>query len=215
MNEKDKMTQEIIHYHKGIDYTNPLVKWGMIIYGAFIGILCGFFATIILTVIVSIFISDPLDSLFFVLIPPGLYLYYKLILKELKSKYSFKIFEDRIEFFSEVTPLEKDIILIEEIDQVRYEDDFGKYYNSNVPNQPFIFCYFKNGYKSQSKKIKKDRLKLFLKEGSKKENDIIKILQFFQKKKKQVYISTRSHKIRTALNLKNWTDPGFNIPISF
>ncbi|MFK8007067.1 MAG: hypothetical protein AB8H03_11870 [Saprospiraceae bacterium] len=116
----------------------------------------------------------------------------------------------RIELFNEKTPTIKNVIILKEIDQVRFEDDFGKSYSSSVPNKPFIYCYFKNGYTSRSKKIRKDRLKLFLSEDYEKEESVIQILQFFQKKKKQVYISTKSEKIKTALNLKNWTDPGIH-----
>ena len=61
-----------------------------------------------------------------------------------------------------------------------------------------------------SKKINKDRLKLLLSKEYEKEKGIIKILQFFQKKKKQVFISTKSGKIKTALKLENWTDPGIH-----
>ena len=93
---------------------------------------------------------------------------------------------------------------------MRYEDDFGKSYSSNVPSQSWIYCYFTNGYKSKSIRIKKDRIQLFIEKDRERENRVIKILQFFQKKKKQVYISTRHEEIKTALKLENWTDPGIH-----
>ena len=36
---------------------------------------------------------------------------------------------------------------------------------------------------------------------------LIKILQFFKEKKKQIYISTKHSKINAELNIKNWTEP--------
>ncbi|MFK7775458.1 MAG: hypothetical protein AB8F94_25175 [Saprospiraceae bacterium] len=106
--------------------------------------------------------------------------------------------------------MEKDIIDLEDIDQVRYEDDFGKSYSSSIPSSSFMYCYFKDGYKSKSNNIKKNRLILVVGRNEEGKKSIIRILTFFQKKKKQVYISTRHEKIKKALNLKNWTDPGIS-----
>lgn len=209
MGENEKM-EEVVYYHKGVIQVGVFVRWIIIFVTILLGIgTCGFIA-IVPFAILSFFIKTQLWMFFIFWIPLSLFTIYKILMSEGKSKPSYKIYQDRIEFFNENYPLEKDIIDLEEIDQVRYEDDFGKSYSSSVASQSWIYCYFKNGYKSRSIRIQKDRIKLDIKRDQERENKVIQILQFFQKQKKQVYISTKSEKIKTALNLKNWTDPGIH-----
>ena len=205
-------TEKIIYHHIGFDDSWIIRKWVSFIFGLFVSLANGF---LLVMMIAAIFVQLLEISFLFPIVIVvslfvGLLIFYFLRKYERNDKSSYKIYEDRIELFNEKTQTIRDIIFLKEIDQVRFEDDFGKSYSSNVPSSSYIYCYFKNGYKARSKKIKKDRLKLYVKRDQERENRVIKILQFFQKKKKQVYISTKSGKIKTALNLKNWTDPGIS-----
>ena len=197
--------EEVIYYNNG--HATPFYLLIMICFGAFQ------MALVFLLILSSLFRSLfelPEQAFYLVAFIISVLLTYLVIILSKNGKSSYKIYEDRIEYFNLKEPPEKDVIFLSEIDQVRYEDDFGKSYSRGTPNQPFIYCYFINDYKSMSKKINKDRLKLLLSKEYEKEKGIIKILQFFQKKKKQVFISTKSGKIKTALKLENWTDPGIH-----
>ncbi len=209
MTEKTENEKEI-YYYKGIDTSNFFIKWLNLIMGFLACIGLGSLLAIIVGVILSFLMKIQTWIFLIIWIPSSLYLFYRMLKGERKSKPSYKIYNDRIEFINEKYISEKDVIDLEEIDQVRYEDDFGKSYSSSVASQSWIYCYFKNGYKSRSIRIQKDRIKLDIKRGQERENKVIQILQFFQKEKKQVYISTKSEKIKSALNLKNWTDPGIH-----
>jgi hypothetical protein len=207
MDEHEKV-EELIYYHNGEGDFWFLGRWMKFTASLLLSVANGALAAIVLIVILSFFMENqilvfPISWILF-----SILIFYLMLKSDRKSKTSYKIYNNRIEFFNENHTLEKDIIDLGEIDQVRYEDDFGKNYKG--PSQSWIYCYFKNGYKSKSINIKKDRLKLQIGRDRETENRVIKILQFFQKKKKQVYISTRSNKIQAALNLKNWTDPGIH-----
>jgi hypothetical protein len=201
MNEND----EVMYYHDGHSSSTS-----NLIYMFLIVLQMALVTSLILFIIIKPLQSSPKLSLYLLTFIMSTIYFYFFKISNKHSKDSFKIYEDRIEFFNLKEPPEIDVINLSEIDQVRYEDDFGRSYSQDVSSKSFIYCYFKNGYKSKSKRIRKDRLKLFLSKDYDKEESVIKILQFFQKKKKQVYISTKSGKIKTALNLKSWTDPGIH-----
>ncbi len=209
MDEQGKV-EDVIYYHNGEGDFWFLGKLMKLIVLLLLSAANGALAALVLIVILSFFMEDQIWVFRISWILFSILIFYLILKSERKSKTSYKIYKDRLEFFNERYPLEKDIIDLDEIDQVRYEDDFGKSYSSDVSHQSWIYCYFKNGYKSKSINIKKDRLKLQIGRDRETENRVIKILLFFQEKKKQVYISTRSGKIKTALNLKNWTDPGIH-----
>lgn len=115
-------------------------------------------------------------------------------------KTSYKIYGNHIEFFNEYNPENKEIILLDDIFQVRYEDEFGTGFETK---EWFIYAYLKKGHTTISKKVKKDRVKLYVK-SEEKVRDLIHILSFFQKEGKEVYILTKYKAINQALGLKNW-----------
>lgn len=211
MNNEEE-SEELIYYHEEGN-SKGIWKWIGLTLVFLVSMFYGFLPAMVLCVILGVFnVEIGYDRFMVFYFFGGLLNFWWVQRGERKSKPSYKIYDDRIEFFNEKYPLEKDIIDLAEIDQARYEDDFGKSISSGVPDSYFIYCYFVNDYKSKSKKIKNDRLKLMLSKGKNMENDIIQILQFFQKKKKQVYISTKHEEINTALNLKNWTEPDVRLP---
>lgn len=200
MIENENSEQAFYHY-KGFE--NSIVQ---IILMLFLGFCYGMLLMLVIIAITNSFYQIPEKYFQFVFYSLSAILGFLFYRQEKTIKSSYKIYQDRIEFFNETKPLKVDVIDLNEIDQVRYEDDFGRTY-SNSPRGWFIYCYFKNGYKSKSKKIKKDRLKLPLKNDVNRIQTTIKILHFFKKKKKQIYISTKHLEINEALGLKNWTQP--------
>ncbi|MEL6837420.1 MAG: hypothetical protein AAFP77_30715 [Bacteroidota bacterium] len=123
-------------------------------------------------------------------------LYWMIVIRRDKS--SFKIYPDSIVFFSEYYPEEKEVFPIDEIFQVRYEDDFGD------SQEAQIYLYLNSGHQLKSKKLKNNRIVLGI-DSYNWIDDIIGILRFFQARKKQVYISTRYQEIKEELGLENWT----------
>lgn len=214
MKSENKTSDDFIYHHNGSFTSNPLIN-------RLIHLSMGIASSIGLASFAMLFLIIISMSLFKIEIPMIIFkigtviissiFFYLMLKQELTVKSSYKIYSDRIDFFNEKTPSEVDTIDLEKIDQVRYEDEFGDTRPANAPRQWFIYCYFKNGYQSKSKKIRKDRLMLLLKNDSNKVNNIIKILQFFKEEKKQVYISTNYSEINTALNLKNWTEPDIRL----
>ena len=205
--------KNFIYHYNGLGSSHPLIQLAKLL----LGVIASFGnAYLIMIVLLAIFklllkIEMPMQIFIIGIIVIGTIIFYSLIKHERTAKSSYKIYTGRIDFFNERTPLKVDTIDLKEIDQVRYEDEFGDTRPANAPRQWFIYCYFKNGYQSKSKQIKKDRLMLLIENDSNKIDNIIKILQFFKEKKKQIYISTKHSKINTVLNLKNWTEPQIRI----
>jgi len=168
-----------------------------------------FLGLLFILMITSLFLYElePIPINFWlILIPLGMFFTYFFDRFEKKEKPAWKLFDDRFEFYNPHSPDNKDIIHLSEIDQIRYEDDFGD--TLKGPRIWFFYCYLINGYQSKSISIKKDRLKLILNRNDKKRiEEIILIFKFFQKKKKQIYIRTRHKEINEALNIRNWNQP--------
>lgn len=214
--KRDKKNEVIIHYHQvQTDFGNikkKLIFAKKIFMDLFIGAILSF----IILNLVSTYVEFKYISWLVLSVLVGVFIFYLTKKKEQTNKPSYKIYTDRIEFFNERSLAVVDVIDLNEIDQIRYEDSFltyedevnQSYSDEGMTSQPYIYCYLENGYKSISQMIKNDRIKLILKSDDETEKNLIKILQFFQNKKKQVYISTRNQEIQKALNLKNWTNPG-------
>lgn len=115
-----------------------------------------------------------------------------------KSKSSYEIYEDRIDFFSVYKPSQRETVKINEIFQVRFEDEFKQK----------ILLYLKEDHTSNLKRIKNNRFDIFVKSDNL-IDDLIIILKFFKNKNKEVYISTKHKEINVALDLKNWIEPPF------
>ena len=127
--------EEVIYYNDG--HATPFYLLIMICFGAFQ------MALVFLLILSSLFRSLfelPEQAFYLVAFIISVLLTYLVIILSKNGKNSYKIYEDRIEYFNLKEPPEKD--------QVRYEDDFGKSYSRGTPNQPFIYCYFINDYKS-------------------------------------------------------------------
>lgn len=119
-----------------------------------------------------------------------------------KEKSSYKIYDNRIEFFNEYSPELKDVIGIDDIIQVRYEDEFGDGYDFK---EWFIYLYLDESKEYKSPKIKKNRIRLKIKRKGRVKN-IITILQSFKAQHKPVYVQTKYSAIQKALINDGKTD---------
>ena len=82
------------------------------------------------------------------------------------------------EFFSLYKLNKRDVFEINDIIQVRYEDEFNQR----------LYLYLKDGYKLRQKD--KDKMRLPVKSDNL-VDDLILILSFFQRKGKKIYLSTK------------------------
>lgn len=124
---------------------------------------------------------------------------YRLVTRD---KSNFRIYNDRIGFFNPFWPEREMNIWMKDVFQARYEDrDRG--YDAVGTNR--ILLYLKDDHTSDHRlNTKKNRIVLNVvgyREGG---EDVISILKIFQAQGKQIYILTRSKKIKNALGLENW-----------
>ena len=119
------------------------------------------------------------------------------------EKSSYKIYEDRIDFFNENTISSNETVNLDDVVQVRYEDEFGKGYQHT---SWLIYIYLKEDHNLKYKRIKKDRISLIINPKTR-VNDIIEIMKFFKRKDKQIYILTKYKSINEKLGIRNWNNP--------
>jgi hypothetical protein len=112
---------------------------------------------------------------------------------------TYIVYENRIELFNFFSGKLVEEIKYEQIDQIRYEDEFNDSYGVFLSN--FMIIYPKKGVDLKSQK--NGRLALTL-TGLNRQPKIIKLLKFFQSKELEVVIKTDSKKIHKETGLKNW-----------
>ena len=134
------------------------------------------------------------------------YIYF-IVYRLKRKKSSYKIYEDRIEYFNALNASEVKVIPIKDIYQVRYEDDFGMALTDIWHKEIFIYLYIKPDHTSNYRWIIDNRVDLKIKNDWFYKDRIILILQFFQGLEKEVYIKTRHRRIKEALGLKDWDRP--------
>ena len=137
------------------------------------------------------------ENLLSILVFTGIMLIIFMVTSRRNSTYF--IYEDRIEFFNSFSNRLDQIINLEQIDQIRYEDEFT---NSNGYFwSDFMIIYPKKGV--AIKNLKKNRIHLTV-TGLNRKSNILKILKFFQSKNLEVVIKTESKKIKRETGLENW-----------
>ena len=91
-----------------------------------------------------------------IILPPFTFLAWFSFYRE---KTSYRIYSDRLEFFNENNPNKVDVINNEDIEQVRYEDEFGDSAPANTPKAWLIYVYLKDNHSNiKFKNIKENRI---------------------------------------------------------
>lgn len=151
---------------------------------------------LLITAWVIVFFIGP-KSLLSILIFTGIMLIIFAVTSRRNSTYF--IYEDRIEFFNSFSNKLNQIINLEQIGQIRYEDEFtdsNGYFWSD-----FMLIYPKKGIAIEN--LKNNRIPLTV-TGLNRKSNILKLLKFFQSKNLEVVIKTESKKIKRETGLENW-----------
>ncbi len=121
------------------------------------------------------------------------------IVSTTRRNHTFLVYDDRIELRKPLSGRLIETIPLNQIDQVRYEDEFSESYFLFMSD--YILIYPQKG--AGIKNLKKGRLSLAL-TGFNQKTRVLKLLTFFQSKDVEVVIKTSSRKIRNATGLENW-----------
>jgi hypothetical protein len=113
-----------------------------------------------------------------------------------RKKPAFTVYDDRIDLLKPFSNKLASSIRIDQIDQVRFEDEF-----SNSFWADYIIIYLKP--KGEEERMKQDQFSLEV-TGFNRKASVLKLLQFFQSKNLEVVIKTKSKKIKEETGLENW-----------
>lgn len=110
---------------------------------------------------------------------------------------TYVIYEDRIELFNSFTNELSAVVMLDQINQVRYEDGFNEMFFWS----DFIIVYPQKS--EQTKNLRNNRISLSV-TGYKRRAIILDLLKFFQSKNLEVVVKTTSKKILRETGLTNW-----------
>lgn len=113
-----------------------------------------------------------------------------------RKKPAFTVYDDRIDLLKPFSNKLASSIRIDQIDQVRFEDEF-----SNSFWADYIIIYLKP--KGEEERMKQEQFSLEI-AGFNRKARVLKLLQFFQSKNLEVVMKTKSEKIKEETGLRNW-----------